>query len=254
MKFLYTLVNIFFFIKIINALLERRVNTNLGVGCYNNFKTLIDKCFPTNDSLSLNNLDNTCKNYYEEECQNFVKNPFNVIRECEGNDIVKKKIQDYVNDMTSVFKVVCQKNEQGEYCPLSKLQIYKPINFEEITDTFFEYDVPNKENFIMAIKDSCESKKCYETYYEYMSINYLYDDKERLIEIAKEESQNETQYEKITKYELNAFLILSEDQCKIQAKSNSSSTNSQENNSFKIHAYSGLVLKSVFVILISILI
>jgi len=251
MKFLYTLVNIFFSIKVINALLIRRDNANLGVDCYNNIKTYIDKCFPSNDSLSLNNLDNTCKNYIEEECQNFVKSPFNVVKECEGNDILKKQIQDYVDDMSSVFKVICQKNEQGEYCPLSKLQMYKPISFEKITDTYFEYNIPNKENFIKAIEDSCESKKCYETYYEYMSINYINDDKERLTQIVKEENPNETQYEKITKYELNAFLILSEEKCKTQANSKSSSTNSQESSSFKINAYSGLVLESVFLILIS---
>ncbi|ORX45567.1 hypothetical protein BCR36DRAFT_216933, partial [Piromyces finnis] len=87
--------------------------------CNKSFELHYKNCrFTENDINS--NIDDLCKIYESEKCNDFFKNPVNSLSECKNiSSQYLKKYEKLKNDTYIAFLLKCTKNENNEYCPLS---------------------------------------------------------------------------------------------------------------------------------------
>jgi len=114
--------------------------------------------------INLSNYKEICLNITSEICQSFYNdsNPLQYFPICspfaEFNQLFKPGIFQYiVND----FNSYCQTDENGETCPLS---LFKLTLTDETTSSS------------TLLNDTCHSKKCTDSYIEYLKIKLLYRD------------------------------------------------------------------------------
>ncbi|ORX52237.1 hypothetical protein BCR36DRAFT_411679 [Piromyces finnis] len=96
----------------------------------------------------------SCNNYNTNTCQSFYKNPMNLLSSCSSNNFVNALVNSSVNLIIRDLKIKCQKDETGNECPLSEIE----LNIEESSNT----DILN------AINNSCKSKICRENTLEFL--------------------------------------------------------------------------------------
>jgi len=99
-----------------------------------------------------------CSLYETEKCQNIYKSGLFGIPECKNVD---KILIIGANEMLKVeyqqLKFYCSKDEKGNYCPFTPMELQENYGYEESNWT--KNTIINK-----AIKDSCKSKKCTDAY------------------------------------------------------------------------------------------
>jgi len=201
-------------------------------------------------SVTKDNINDACSNYHTETCQTFYSNPLKLAPSCDTNSMAGDFIVNTVNLVSVDMKVKCQKDENGNDCPLADLE----LNNE---------DAPN-EVVLEAIKNSCQSRICRENaldllgYVNDMSLKASSLLQSSISQIAgvgsiSEDSLNSILQDQTTNgEEIQSYInVLKEDTCMAQA--NASTGNIRANTSdaiaISIRSFSSLFI-SITIILI----
>jgi len=130
------------------------------------FSQVISKCRATTEKYSncvssfhADTFDSKCGTYASPQCKELFKTPEKILKDCDKEFI--EITSAVLKDMHNILKYTCKRDEQGDYCPLSKIiqetelhpDIYQNMKFSEI----FE-----------SIKGSCSSQKCLKVAITYM--------------------------------------------------------------------------------------
>ncbi|ORX46846.1 hypothetical protein BCR36DRAFT_356214 [Piromyces finnis] len=125
-------------------------NINISNECQNVINEY-RSCFQSlrKDNYDKDNIEEYCKNFNTEKCQSLYNQGLNAVPECsnisnEFKDQIKLKF-DVIN---YTFKLLCAKDENGNFCPISK-------NYIENGNTGFE-----NSGFDKYLNETCKSKKC----------------------------------------------------------------------------------------------
>jgi len=91
-----------------------------------------------------------CKTYNSEDCQNLYNSPNVALKGCDAKFVETTKRA--FEKIHYVLKFTCATDEQGNYCPLSKI----------IQKSQFSTDIKkqNLSEILNSVKTSCTSKKC----------------------------------------------------------------------------------------------
>jgi len=120
------------------------------------------------EGTSKNDIDNICKNFESEEYNNFYKKSVNTLPGCETiAPQLLKKYETLKEYNRNAFLLKCTKDENNEYCPLSKFTFYERSSKQGFKP--IKINVKDKE-FIDAINSSCRSKSCSETAIKVISL------------------------------------------------------------------------------------
>ena len=63
--------------------------------------------------------DNDCSIFASDKCQKFYKDPLSVAPSCKGVSLIEKDLVSVLEASTLSLSFACQKDEVGNYCPLS---------------------------------------------------------------------------------------------------------------------------------------
>ncbi|KAL6592802.1 hypothetical protein U3516DRAFT_852895 [Neocallimastix sp. 'constans'] len=114
------------------------------------------KCMPF-DIINLSNYKEKCLDIKSEKCQNFYNdpNPLKYFPKCSQIDRFKEvfKPNIFQFEMNNI-QAYCQTNENDELCPLSLFKL-------TLTENIFGSST--------LLNDTCESKKCTDSYIEFLS-------------------------------------------------------------------------------------
>jgi len=198
----------------------------LAVPSYNECKNIVEKKYSacTKNSMFENVIfySDYCIDFENEQCQKLYNNSMsdiiNEIPECKGylddEDEEEMELNETILKLNYNFmKIACSKDEQGNFCPHSFVNVEKTYNLEslkmkgeEANDIYMEY-----------VKESCRSKKCVDDYLNNIeNIKKIYS----TITFATTSSEEERQYERISS-------ILKSDTC--TAKIGKTSVNANDN-------------------------
>ena len=122
----------------------------------------INKCMPFS-LINLSNYKENCLNIKSEKCQNFYKesNPLQYFPICSQFDEFKEIFDPAIfqSSMNNI-QAYCQTDENDELCPLSLFKL-------TLTDKTFSSST--------LLNDTCQSKKCTDSYIEFLSKKSLDD-------------------------------------------------------------------------------
>lgn len=144
------------------------INYDDALECKKNFDTYYNKCkyvdvkFENKDEI-----DYLCNKFMSSQCEDF----FNIsIKNLPGcKDISPVFLENYIKikeDTKLAFTLKCSKDDDNEYCPLSKFNFYE--NSQERGFKAINIDVDDIE-FVKALHHSCDSDKCFDTATEALS-------------------------------------------------------------------------------------
>jgi len=183
-----------------------------------------------NEISSIKNEDELkkyCEKMRTDKCQKFYTTSFTTIPECKKSNQAQLVLLDVMTKQgLKQINKGCATDEQGNFCPLTRVESYKRIN-----NTMTEQQ--KKDTFEIAAKDTCKSQKCTDMYIS--SIEDLESFNNELIEtLSKIEEYPKDQLEYMKKDFQEDMKKIKEDptisktlaylksaECAAQAKSNS---------------------------------
>jgi hypothetical protein len=135
----------------------------------------ITKCQATTEKYSncvssfhAESFETKCETFSSALCQQLFKSPKTILKDCDEEFI--EITSAVLKDMNNILQYTCYKDEEGEYCPLSKI----------IQETEIHPDIYEKQKFseiFENIKESCSSERCLKISISYMeSIKSMLDD------------------------------------------------------------------------------
>jgi hypothetical protein len=110
------------------------------------------ECLTISEKITSANIDKYCETFNKEKCQNIFKNGMvGAVPICADiPEVYKNNSQLKYNTLHYTFKLLCAKDENNKYCPLSNT--YLSGGNKGFIDNGFN----------TAITDTCKSKKCTE--------------------------------------------------------------------------------------------
>lgn len=126
-----------------------------------------DECFYTSD-INLLNIDSVCSTFHSEKCQNFYSNGFiKGLESCQSQNPKLFKVTDNVyNPIYNRLKFKCTNDENGNYCPMNKLEL----------DLRTMINVNLYTLYNEAAEETCKSKACTDAYIQYLNYTNTIDD------------------------------------------------------------------------------
>ncbi|KAG4089329.1 hypothetical protein H8356DRAFT_1314641 [Neocallimastix lanati (nom. inval.)] len=151
----------------------------------------ITKCQATTEKYSncvssfhAESFETKCETFSSALCQQLFKSPKTILKDCDEEFI--EITSAVLKDMNNILQYTCYKDEEGEYCPLSKI----------IQETEIHPDIYEKQKFseiFENIKESCSSERCLKISISYMeSIKSIEFDPSNISEVLSNNDESDS--------------------------------------------------------------
>jgi len=167
------------------------INYEDELECKKNFDSYYEKCrYAYVDYENKEEMDYLCERNNSSYCEDFFNLSIDTLPGCK--EMSSAFLENYIKikeDTKLALSLKCSKDDEDEYCPISKFDFY--TNSRERGFRTINIDVEDTE-FIKAIHQSCESKKCFSTAIQALS---YYKDNGKVTRKKLSEDENEDDFE-----------------------------------------------------------
>jgi len=138
------------------------INNDDSKMCVENYNKYSKQCEYTEINVeSKNELDNLCNLYNSNKCKQYFELNIKNLPGCKNlQPKLLKSLEKNRDNVHVALSLKCSKDENNNYCPLSKFKFTNSSRRKGLK--IISIDINDKE-FLKAIHNSCDSKKCYTT-------------------------------------------------------------------------------------------
>ncbi|ORX64350.1 hypothetical protein BCR32DRAFT_330632 [Anaeromyces robustus] len=210
MKFTSKLLSLFTVTSLVFAL-PTEDSCTISINEYN------EKCMFT--EFKKENINEICAKFTSDECQNPLNNGIKVLNGCENGSF--NIFVDSLKLFNISLKLICEKDEKDEMCPLASIGLSDDNTVNQLIinsyviqkqdsqtgNLIISPTLEYEEEFLKALKDTCQSEKCKvatKEYYENLTEPYM----NMLKLFNKISKDNEKNIEEISKNMKNNFDVI----------------------------------------------
>jgi len=122
---------------------------NVSLECKLQFQPYRE-CF---EDVTSANLESHCGRYSSEKCEQIYKDPEGVLTDCKDSPYILELVNKYIGTSLEANKFACTKDENGNYCPFSKLAL-------SVVTRMSQSEYQDMKS------DTCSSKICQDATYD----------------------------------------------------------------------------------------